>query len=335
VKYTNKLDLPAPLVAALKHDEYSAGHSDYTPSSLQRPAYMQKLEETVEPEQDVADMVYSMMGKAIHNVIEKAGTGEKSFFSEERVYTKFEKWTISMQFDSLYLDAKNGILDDYKSCSVYKFKLDHRKSMPAAPEWELQLNIGAYILRKGGYTMNKMWAPDESLEMILTEKRVPFSPIHINQIRIIGILKDYHQSQAKREWQYPQKPIQMRNFSIWADEKIEFHIRKRATERDAAKLLPIEEITECSKEEVWASDDKWALMKKNRKSAVKLFNNKANLISHTIEKDLLNAEKSQEDGPELKGGHYIEFRPAERKRCESYCNVSHACPFFKKFKEEK
>ena len=326
MKYTNKLNLPAPLVAALKHDEYDSGHSDYTPSSLLRPAYMQKLEEENEPIQDVADMYYSMMGKATHKVIEVSGKGEKSFFSEERIYMKFEKWTISMMFDSLYLDADKGILDDYKGSTVFKFMKDEKGTMPLAPDWEFQLNMGAYILRKGGYTtmhipmsMRAPEAPDY--------KKVPFSPIYINEIRIIGLLRDHYKSKAKRDWRYPQNSTQIRSFEIWNDEKIENEIRTRANERDFAKANPLKNVTPCSKDETWATDDKWALMKKDRKKAVKLFNTEKNLLVHKSDLCEEMTEKQQEK-------YYTEFRPGERKRCEDYCSVSHACPHYKEFKKD-
>jgi len=327
MKYTNKLNLPEPLAFALKHDDYDAGHSDYTPSSLLRPAYMQKLESENEPSQDVADMVYSMMGKAVHSVIETAGIGHQSFFSEERIYMKFQKWTISMKFDSLFLDAKKGVLDDYKSSTVYKFTKDHRGAMQEAPDWEFQLNMGAYILRKGGYTTQPIPMSQVAPGQPIFSK-IPFSPIHINEIRIIGILKDFYKSKARYDKNYPQHPIQIRSFSIWPDEKIEEEIAWRATIRDAAKIKPIEEVTPCSKEDVWATEDKWALMKKDRKKAVKLFNSKDSMFNYMDElvKDLTDKQSEK---------YYTEFRPGERKRCEGYCTVSDICPFYKKFKEGK
>lgn len=330
MKYTNKLNLPEPLVNALMHDEYNAGHSNYTPSSLLRPAYMQKLEATNEPEQDVSDMVFAMMGKAVHKVIETTGTGNKSFFSEERVYMKFEKWTISMMFDSLFLDAKEGILDDYKSSTVYKFTKDYRGAMREAPDWDFQLNMGAYILRKGGYVtqpipLSKL-APGE-----VPYYKIPFHPIHITQIRIIGILKDFYKTKAKRDKLYPQSPIQVRGFSIWSDEKIEKEIRYRANERDLAKKLDLSVVTPCSNEEVWATDDCYALMKKGRKSAVKLFKDTDSLFKFALEKEFA----SKEDGKAaiLDKIYSVEFRPGERKRCESYCSVSKFCPFYAEFKK--
>lgn len=325
MKYTNKLNLPKPLVAALKYDEYSAGHSDYTPSSLLRPAYMQKLESMHEAELDVSDMYFAMMGKAIHKVIEESGQGEKSYFSEERIYMKFEKWTISMMFDSLYLDAKKGILDDYKGSTVWKFMLDERKTLPAAPDWEFQLNMGAYILRKGGYVtqpipMSKVAPGNDCFS------KIPFSPIQINEIRIIGLLRDYAKSKAKREWKYPQNPVQIRNFAIWDDERIEDEIRERATIRDNAKANPLGSTEPCSGEETWATEDKWALMRSDRKRAVKLFSSEKSLLLYKYDICGEMTEKQIEK-------YYTEFRPGERKRCEDYCSVSHACPFYKEFKE--
>ena len=57
------------------------------------------------------------------------------------------------------------------------------------------------------------------------------------------------------------------------------------------------------------------VMKKGRKSAVKLHGTQAAADKHVIEI--------------AKPGHSIDFRPGEFHRCMEYCNVAHACPAMK------
>jgi len=76
----------------------------------------------------------------------------------------------------------------------------------------------------------------------------------------------------------------------------------------------------CTDDEVWRRDTKWALMKKNRKSAVKLFDSE-----EEAEKRLVS-EKSKQ--------FYIEHRKGEAIRCERYCNVQTFCNQYQQEKKD-
>ncbi len=317
--YTNKQNLPEALCNALKWDDYDPGHGDYSPSSLGKPPYMAHLERTHGDvlTKDVSDNVWLLLGKAVHKIVEIGSEGIDNNFSEERIYVEFESWIISMQFDNLFLDQSNGILDDYKATSIYKFKPDYNGTIPSAPDWDAQVNIGAYILRKKWLTY------DEKSKTLVPGE----GSIELNKLRILGICKDHKQTTARTSKEYPNHPICTREFSIWSDEKVEEYIREKAVAHDISKEQKIEDVEPCTKEDMWATDDKIALMKHGRKKAVKLFPSRKSL-----EKYIANYEI--EMGPKK---HYEEFRPGERKRCVGYCDVGKngLCPSYNKFLEEQ
>ena len=73
------------------------------------------------------------------------------------------------------------------------------------------------------------------------------------------------------------------------------------------------ELPVCSAEQRWATEDRWALMKKNAKKALKLCQ------SEDEAKELLEQGK----------GDYIEFRAGEDKKCTEYCSCNKWCSYWR------
>jgi hypothetical protein len=135
-------------------------------------------------------------------------------------------------------------------------------------------------------------------------------------------LKDWSKTQARRDSSYPQKPIlnidyifgEVFRSDVAADmmADLSYKIQEILQYKDK----PEEEIPDCSDEERWERGEKWAVMKKGRKSAVKL---------HTSE---FSAEQHLATLP---AGHYIEHRPGVPVKCVDYCTCAETCSFYKKY----
>src|SRR5258706_69449 len=82
---------------------------------------------------------------------------------------------------------------------------------------------------------------------------------------------------------------------LWPIDKTIAFLHERIRDHVAATPRP------CSDEERWHQPDKWALMKKGRKTAIKLFE---------APPDHITLDKEQ----------FIEKRPGAFRRCESYCS---------------
>lgn len=309
MKFTNKQNLPQPYYSAVANDDYDSGVCDYTPSSLIRPPYMARLlrDHNDEIEVDVADRFYSLMGQMAHKLLETADTTAST---EVRIYKEFQKWVIGMKYDRLYIDKETAILQDWKMTTSYKFTKDFNGNYPEIDEWEIQLNIGAYILRNGGYTIER-------------KKEVPFSPQKINQIEIVGLIRDWQKKEADNNHLYPQHPVIVRGIRMWSDKEVESYLSSRCQEHDDAMKSPsIEYVKPCTPKEMWQRPDRFALMKFGNKRAVKLFDSQSAISKHITENNL-DPKK-----------HFIEPRPGERIRCErGYCDVAKFCLNFNQSKE--
>jgi hypothetical protein len=274
MKLTNRLNLPQPLVDAVKNDGYSSGGADISVTTLLKPPRMVALEKQHkdEIEEDVSTRIWSLMGQVVHGILERASnTG----VAERRLSINVEGWSVSGSMDR-YID---GLLQDYKVVTAYKFK---DGGVPI--EYEQQLNVYAEILQQHGHPVNRM--------------------------EIVGILRDWSKLEARRDANYPQTQVIVRQVPFWTREITQKFIRERVILHKQARIT----LPECSDEDRWARPTKYAVMREGQARAVKLFDVQSEA------KDYAN------QGKNLK----VETRPGELVRCANYCNVAPFCDQFKK-----
>ena len=134
MKITNKHNVPAPLVTLASKEYYSKGASSYSVTEIMSPPKIKRLREQYNDniESDVADMLWSMLGSALHVVMERGET--PGFLSEERLFTEINGVTISGAIDLQQETDRGVIIIDYKFTSAWAVMQDK-------VEWEQQLNV--------------------------------------------------------------------------------------------------------------------------------------------------------------------------------------------------
>lgn len=148
MEFTNKHGLPDALVRAVEafRDKYDPGESDITVTSLIDSPRILQLKKKHEHEivEDVMDNVWSLLGSAVHQILEEA---EAEGMAEERLYHKIDGVNIGGQFDNLALE--DGILTDYKCTSAWSVVFGKK-------DWEYQLNILRLLAEENGFVINRM-----------------------------------------------------------------------------------------------------------------------------------------------------------------------------------
>jgi hypothetical protein len=286
MQITNRHNLPDLFCTAVASfdSDYDKGKSDYSATGLIRPARISALSHRhwEDLEEDVSDRVWSLAGHAGHKVWERLAQQEpKRYVAEKRYFIEVDDHVISAQVD-LY-DIQNQEIWDYKHTSVWKFVLGDTL------EWEQQLNIARYCTE----------ANDHEVE----------------GLKVLCILKDWKQREAERKEDYPQCAVHVVDLPIWDADKTVAFIRERvAAHENARKNLPL-----CTPDEKWERGEKWAVMKRGNKRAVKLHDTAADARRHA----------------DTDGKFYVEHRPAEPTRCLYYCPVSAFCSQFKDWQESQ
>jgi hypothetical protein len=203
---TNLYGLPDAIYNAVKNDPYQGGGDISVTKLIDAPQRrtLQKIHRKVVVE-DVSDRIWSLMGQAVHTVLERAGT---SALIEQRLYAEIGGWKLSGQFDRLHLEDE--VLQDYKVCSTYKAGGDE--------SWERQLNVLRWLAHKNGHK--------------------------VERLQIVAIFRDWKKSEAKRKEDYPQQPISTIDVRVWSLEECEQYIASRIAMHQKSEAGEVVECSE-------------------------------------------------------------------------------------------
>ena len=175
MKITNNFNLPQSIINVIQRPQYSRGKSQISVTEiLNSPRIVQLRQKHMdEITEDAADMVWSLFGSAVHNILEH-GKGENHIV-EERLHLDFNGWHISGAIDLQELNPNGVGIRDYKVTSAWAVQQDKK-------EWVEQLNLYAWLVEK-----------------------VKF--MKVTDLQIIGIVRDWSRREASTKEGYPQAPI--------------------------------------------------------------------------------------------------------------------------------
>lgn len=273
IQLTNKLNLPAPLVHAIANDHYSGDRV----SDYSTTGLLKP------------PRIAALQRQHKENLVEDASDRVWALFGqvvhtiieraatselvEKRLFMEIAGKTVSGQID-LY---QGDTLWDWKTTSIYSGK-DGAKA-----EWIQQGNVNRLLCAENG--------------------------IKVKRIQYVALYRDWSQMAAARKADYPEKQIEIFNLEVWPLQESREFVEDRIALHEAAKAaLPL-----CSDEERWAKPERWALMQKGRKKALKLYG------TEELATAAITDEKKQR----------IEYRPGEQTRCLFYCPVSAFCTQFR------
>lgn len=239
MKVTNNWNVPAPLVTLASREYYSKGASQYSVTELLSPARVKRLREQYkdELEQDVTDMMWQMLGSALHVVMERGIT--PGWISEERLFTDIDGVVLSGQIDLQEETPDGVVLYDYKFTSAWAV-------MQEKVEWEEQLNLYGWLVQ--------------------TVRRRK-----VAGLRICALIRDWSRHEVGKEG-YPQKQIHVLELPLWDYETATKFVRERLNlHRDSKVSADLgEKLPECSPQDRWQSETTYAVKREGRKTAIRV-----------------------------------------------------------------
>lgn len=279
MRVTNKMNLPTALVLAVKKHEHNKANFSVTQLLKGSTEIALEMMYADKLEMDVSDMFNMLLGTAVHKLLEEQET-EGVLNETYMTAPVFAGFTVSGVAD--VIDTLNKVIIDYKTCSSWKLIFKN------FDDWREQIKGYLYL-----------WY------------RMTGELYH--EGRIVAVIKDFSQTDAERKADYPQKPIVSVPFT-YTDAEI-FGVAEKWEEKiiEVLQKLSSQDWGECSPEERWAKPSQYALMKKGRQSAVRLYDTEA------------EAEEAKGDDQNL----YIEYRKGEDTKCDKYCVVGKCgfCPY--------
>lgn len=231
MKLTNNFNLPETFINVIKRPQYSRGKAQISVTEmLNSPRIVQLRQKHMEEiTEDAADMVWSLFGSAVHNILQH-GKGDNHIV-EERLHIDFNDWHISGALD-LQEVTPNGIgIRDYKVTSAWAVQQDKK-------EWVEQLNLYAWLVEK-------------------------VKGIQVTDLQIIGIVRDWSRRDAATRESYPQAPIAVINIPLWTMEQREAFVIDRLSKHNEAvfDLGVGDSLKECTPEEMWEKPTVYAVRK--------------------------------------------------------------------------
>jgi len=243
MKLTNKFNIPQTFVNVLKRPTYSKGKAHLSVTQLINSpkivALSKKFEDEIE--QDVSEMVWSIFGSAIHNILEHGK--DDSHVVEQRIHTEFEGWNISGAVDLQIITPEGISIRDYKTTSVWSV-------MNEKIEWEYQLNIYAFLV-----------------------EQVKVAPV--KDLGIVAILRDWKSREVDQKAGYPEAPVKEVPITLWSMKEREEFIASRISAHSACEfaLESGGDLPDCTPEEMWEKTAVWAVMKEGNVRAKSLHPN--------------------------------------------------------------
>ena len=277
---TNELDLPQALVDACDVSPHNA------PNTVSATTLKNGVREILltkrhwnEMSDDVANRIFVLFGTAVHALLEKESPDT---FVEEKFEKRIGKYLVTGRLDCY--DMKRKIIFDYKTASTWKYKFSDYD------DWKFQGLVYAWLLKQAG--------------------------LEVNECRFVAMFKDFSKTKCKTEQNYPNKPVFVYRFDVTESDlkDIERKIIEKINVLSLAESLTDDELPLCTEEERWYKNGKFAVMKKGRKSAVKLCDTKE------MAEQYINA---------VGGDLYIEERKGTDGKCAGYCGCCEFCSYWK------
>jgi hypothetical protein len=239
MKITNKYGLPETIMAFANRDNYNAGKSDITVTQLidSPRVVMLRRKHNHELEQDVSEMLWALMGTAMHHVLESQDAA--NHVNEERLFVKLNGWMISGQIDSQEIYDDGVIVGDYKFTSAWAV-------MNEKPDWEKQLNSYAFLVRKA-------------------------KGLKVKGLKIHAFIRDWNRRDVGKEG-YPVVPLVSINIPVWSDAEQDYYMESRLHLHGEADVTMNfgGDLIQCDPEERWQRGESFAVMnEKNMKGRAK------------------------------------------------------------------
>ena len=283
MRVTNKYNLPGPIVQAVQKN-YKPTPNRYGVTSLLKGSTQTVLERRFNDDitVDASENIWAVFGTAVHKILEQAESENMLKECRIEVPAGDDVSTISGVVD-LY-DLNTDTVIDYKTGSVWKVITN---------DWEdyrKQIALYAWMLNQKGYPCKRG--------------------------QIVLFMKDHSKAKAKRERDYPELPVYVKNFVFTSEELQQAHREalERILEIRCLMDTPTDLLPPCDPESRWYTGTKYAVMDGNKKKALRVLD---------------SAEEAEEWMKEHNKGTRVDVRPGEDKRCQDYCNVADFCPFWR------
>ena len=224
---TNKYSLPEVFERFDRANKHSAEGADISVTHLIDSPRIRHLRAANDDQLsvDVSDMALSILGTAVHKILEEGATLIPGVIAERRYHASIDGMSISGQID-LVTPSDNGhyLLSDYKTVRAFSLQAEPAGKL----SWEFQLNAYASLAEYNG--------------------------VDVSGLEVIAIVRDWSASGLERSNDYPEAPIVRIPIRLWEPDRRMDYLKERVQMH-----LNASEDSLCSDEDKWSQKTTWAV----------------------------------------------------------------------------
>lgn len=336
---TNHQDIPVEIIRAIEANDKHVVRGDISVTQLIDSPQVRILKKIHRDkiEEDAADRLFMLLGTVMHSILESGmyeGGDLRKIMGAMEALTDIRKKGISSAVSE---DAGTAftVLADFLR-THFKEELQKNKVLY---EQTMIIEVGGmtisgtcdlFRITEGAledYKLTSTWAfifpeskKDWERQQNIYAYMLTDAGFQVKSLCINAMFRDFSKSKIIQNKDYPPRQFMHIPLKMWSKgEQLQY-----IADRVALHLKAEEDgYASCSNEEMWASADAYAVMIKGKKRAHRVFPDETLAIQEKEIQDFSGKEAS------------IQYRPGERKRCESYCPVSKFCPQFAEYKKAK
>jgi hypothetical protein len=326
MKYTNKLSLPEGIANAIIYDEYDKGNADYSVSGLIMPPQIMRLF-TLYADQieiDVSDRIWTLLGTAVHYVLERNNSVSAEKLLKFRNSQIEELKTVLDVSDTspILMDTLKQIIERQPPENKNQFvTLEERMyasiggiRISGKPDW-----YNSLLETTEDYKITSVWKilKGEYRDYIEAQNIYRWllaeNDRKVKKLQINAICKDWKKYEVSRTPEYPSHPVVTIELPVWKMiDTVQFVLNRVRLHESAREVMIPDELADrfpCSSEDRWEQPSKYKVQKPDAQRAWRVFENEA-------EARALVAEKPE---------YIVKVEPGRSVRCEDYCIVKDFC----------
>jgi len=272
MKLTNKYNLPQPIL-----DFFESKNRRHTDAYASVTGLIHGARETILTDRhfddivkDVSDMLPSLMGTAVHDVLEQYSSSE--IITEKELLITVLGHNITGTAD--VIDIGSRTLSDYKNKKVAAMYYDDRIDVTK------QLNAYRYMY-----------------------------PGRIDRLEVCYLLKDWSEGMKLKKSDYPEAPMLRFNIPLHDYNDVMLWFTERVQALIDCENLSDDDLPLCSDHERWHRPDKYAVIKRGRKRASAVLNSKAEAEAYIVDRKLDDQYKiTHRPGEDVKCKRFCDCR---------------------------
>lgn len=334
-KITNKLNLPDTLVKACMADNYKVA-GDISTTQLIDSARIVRLKRMNDYTEDVSDRLYSLMGQALHQILERANISnvrQRAFLMTiETLQEKYKNVT-----DDAKKEGMNKVINYLSKCipilfpevdDRYLYEVTQRsqigdKVLYGTPDLFDKTTGILYDYKFCSTFMytkvearNKWEAQTNIYAWLLTQ-----AGYEVKEIRVVAFFRDWQSSGFNKGKDYPDSQIKEIVMKLRPPSETLTYITKRLAAH--VKAEETGELPFCTGRDRWATADQWVVKTPTAKKAL------------AVKPSELECQQFINDNHHRIENMFIEKRPGESTRCERFCPVKEFCDQYAAEKEAR